>query len=38
MHGDDIMERMKGEITDLIDQASNGQMAIDAVKKAHKDR
>ena len=38
MHGDDIMERTKGEICDLVDQASNGQMAVDAVKKAYQDK
>ena len=38
LHGDEIMEKFSGDITDLIDQATNGQKAVEAVKKAYKDK
>jgi len=38
IHGEDILERTKGEICDLVDLASNGKLAVDAVKKAYQDK
>ena len=38
IHGEDIMQRAKGEICDLVDQASTGQEAVEAVKRAYQDR
>ena len=38
IHGEDIMERTKGEICDIVDQATTGQEAVDAIKKANQDQ
>ena len=38
VYGEDIMERTSGEISDLVDEAINGQEALDAVIKAHKNK
>lgn len=38
MHGLDVFERTQGEICDIVDQASNGKEALEAVIEAHKHR
>ena len=38
VYGEDIMERTSGQISDLVDEAINGQEALDAVIKAHKNK
>ena len=38
VYGEDIMERTSGQIGDLVDEAINGQEALDAVIKAHKNK
>ena len=38
MYGEDIMDRTNGQICDLVDQASNGQEAVEAVIQASQNK